>query len=168
MMRGRDMRRRRYERTHDRVMGVGEYSPIPTISVNVFDVVSSGAIGVDGGGLRHDRRPDQKDSKLGGSRWLGLPIKEGVKLRQLQLDGGQGGIHLRLPLGEALVEWSGCWLKRNDMLLPLVLGWLKLREACVDDGVVLGETLADVLAHLVMHLRDQFLDEKLDVGIHGS
>jgi hypothetical protein len=167
MMRGRDMRRRRYERTLDRVMGVGEYSPIPTILVNVFDAVPSGAIDVDDGGLRHDHRPDQKDSKLGGSKWLGLPIK-GVELRQLQFDGGQGGVHLRLPLGEALVEWSGRRLERNDMLLPLVLGRLKLREVCVDDGVVLGETLTDVLAHLVVHLRDQFLDEKLDVGIHGS
>jgi hypothetical protein len=44
---GGDLGRRRYEHTLDRGMGVGEYSPIPTIRVEVFDAVPSGAIDVD-------------------------------------------------------------------------------------------------------------------------
>jgi hypothetical protein len=117
MMWGRDMGRRRYERTLDWVMGVGEYSPIPTIPVEVFDVGPS-ALTAAVCGATVD--PIGRTLDLGVAK-LGLPVEEVVELRQLQLDGGQGGVHLRLPLREALVERSGRRLERSDVLLPLAL-----------------------------------------------
>jgi hypothetical protein len=139
---------------------------MPTIPMEVVHAVSSGAIGVDAGRRLRGHWLDRKDARLGRGGGLHFPVEEGVELRQFDLERGQWGIDLWLPLGEALLERKCCWLECSNTLLLMALPHLEIYEAHVDDDVMCGEALTDLLVHLVMHLLDQLLDEQLDVGVH--
>jgi hypothetical protein len=92
-------------RTLDRVMGFVVDPPKPTIPVMVVDAVSIRTIGGEsrrsesrGGGV--EPRSSRENSRLRCLRVLHVVGEEGVELRYLQLDIGEGGLHLRLPNGE--------------------------------------------------------------------
>jgi hypothetical protein len=145
-------------------MGLGVNTAKPTIPVVWFDAVPIRAIGVDAGRWVHSRRSDRDDTRLGGGCRLGVAVEEGVELRQLQLDGGQGGVHLGLPLPERLVERRRRGLEGGDALLAPLVRQRELGEAVVDDGLVGREAVADLLADLLHEL----LEQQLDIGIHGT
>jgi hypothetical protein len=112
----------------------------------------------------HGRRPVGEDALLGTAGRLGLVSEKAVELGQLELDGGDGGIHLRPPLGERLVGRRGCLLQIGEARVTEVFRNGHLVEAFGEGGFMDHETLLDLSVELLRH----FLDEKLDVGIHGT
>jgi hypothetical protein len=92
------------DRTRDQVMDLGEYTPKSTIPVVEIDVVPSGAISDANQRGARDRRPGGKDVSLRCAGRLRLPVKEHVEVGELELDDGDGGVDLWLPVVEGLVE----------------------------------------------------------------
>jgi hypothetical protein len=139
-------------------MSLGENTPKLTIPVTWIDAVPNGAVG--GGGVR-GRRSVGEDALLGTAGCLGLASEKVVELGQLELD---GGVHLRPPLGERLVRRRGRLLQIGEARVAEVFRNGHLVEALGEGGFMDREALLDLSAELLRH----FLDEKLDVGIHGT
>jgi hypothetical protein len=144
-------------------MGMDVYMPKPTISIAVFRQVPSGVIGDNSDRWAHRRRPSMENAMRRGTWGSHVAIEEVVQLGQLQIDGGDGGVHRRSLLGEGLVEAGGCLLQVGDACVPEMLGGGHLIEA-LDDGCLLGH---EAVLHLGVEFR-HLLEHQLDVGIHGS
>jgi hypothetical protein len=51
------------------------------------------------------------------SSWR-VVVEVGVQLHKLQLDGGDGGVHVRPPVGEGLAHHRHSCLQRSDTVIP--------------------------------------------------
>jgi hypothetical protein len=93
---------------------------------------------------------------LGKAGHPGVTVEEFVQLQQLQLDGGDGGVHLRPPLGECFVERHGRVLQIGDARVMNLLHRGHLVEV-LDEGCLMHrEPILDLDEH------------ELDVGVHGA
>jgi hypothetical protein len=86
-----------------------------------------------------------------------------IELGQLELDGGDGRLHLGLPLGEDLVERGRGRLQRSNTGVALLLRGGDLLKALGEGGLMDHESFLNFGAELL----ESFLEHQLDVGIHG-
>jgi hypothetical protein len=151
------------DRTLDRVIGMGVYTPRPTILVVDANVVPAWAIGrASRWPLRH--RPILESSWFGSTRFLGVAHEVDIELGELQLDGIDGGVDCRLPLDEGLVERLHRGLQDRDAAVAPLLLLLNHQEPLVDNVGVGYEPLLDLL----MDLLQAVIDEELHVGFYHT
>jgi hypothetical protein len=101
---------------------------------------------------------------MSGTGRLSITIEEVVKLCQLQLDGGDGGIHLRSPFGEGFVECCSRLLQVGDAHITNLLCRSHLVEALGEGCLMHREPILDLGTDLLR----QFVEHQLDVGVHGT
>jgi hypothetical protein len=84
-------------------------------------------------------------------------------LGELEIDGLQQCVQLRLPNLEHLVKLQCCGLGDGDAILAFLICERELIEALVDGSLLHGEAVPDLLTNLL-----QLIDHHLDVGIHST
>jgi hypothetical protein len=135
-------------------------STILMVGVNAMPTRAIGAA-IEGGVRGH--RPDLQNAMLG---WgvHGITVEVAVQLGELKPDGGDGWLHLGLPLGEGLVEGRHHLLQHGDAGVTQLIRCSNFLQALGEGGLVDDEPFLDLDTKLL----ESFLEEELDVGVHGT
>lgn len=81
----------------------------------------------------------------------GIALEEFVELGNLEANVGDGRLDLRLPVAEGAIELGGGFLQRLEANIAILLRLREIFEALIEDGVVVGETLGDLISDLHTH-----------------